>query len=103
MKLEALGIMLAIQLFHYYFYRQHCEIYMDHKPLIALLNTLHPSSKLVGWGLILQDVDLVIQYCSGNKNIGADSLSHLPMNQDIMMIPPYQRSRMMTTKYFLLQ
>ena len=33
------------------------------------------------WGLILQDVDLVIRYRPGRKNAGADSLSRSPANK----------------------
>ena len=54
---------------------------MNHS-CIALMNTPYPSGKLARWGLILQDVDLVIWYCSGKKNAGADALSHLPIDQD---------------------
>ena len=46
-----------------------------------MLNTPHPSGKLARWGLFLQDVDVVIQYCS-RKNAGADALSCLPVDQD---------------------
>ena len=66
----------------HYLYRHHCEVYTDHESLIALLNTPHPSGKLARWGLILQDVDLVIGYRSGKKNAGVDALSCLPVNQD---------------------
>ena len=34
------------------------------------------------WGLILQDVDLVIRYRSGKKNAGVDALFRLPIDQD---------------------
>ena len=91
------------KLFYHYLYRHDCEVYTNHKPLTALLNALRLPDKLARWGLILQDVDLIILYCSGNKNTGADVLSHLPVDQDIMMVPPYQRSRIMTVKYLLLQ
>ena len=72
--------MWAIKHFHHYLYGHHCEVYTDHEPLIALLNTPHPSGKLARWGLILQDVDLVIVYRSGKKNAGADALSRLPVD-----------------------
>ena len=49
---------------------------------MALLNTPHPSGKLARWGLILQDVDLVIRYRLGRKNADADSLSRSPVNKE---------------------
>ena len=81
-ELEALGIVWAVKHFHHYLYGHHCEVYTDHKPLIALLNTPHPSGKLARWGLTLQDVDLVIRYRPGKSNVGADALSHFPVDQD---------------------
>ena len=81
-ELEALGIVWAVKHFHHYLYGHHCKVYIDHEPLIALLNTTHPSGKLARWGLTLQDVDLVIQYRLGRKNAGADALSHLLVYQD---------------------
>ena len=47
-----------------------------------LLSTPHPSRKLARWELILQGVDLVIQYRSGKKNAGAEAQSHLPVDWD---------------------
>ena len=47
-----------------------------------MLNTPHHSGKLARWGLILQDVNLVIRYRSGKKNAGADALSHLSVDWD---------------------
>ena len=81
-ELEALGIVWAIKHFHHYLYGHHSEVYTDHEPLIALLNTPHPSGKLARRGLILQDVDLVIRYRPGRKNAGADALSRLPVNKE---------------------
>ena len=46
------------------------------------MNTPHPSGKLARWGLILQDVNLVIRYRPGRKNVGADALSCLPVNEE---------------------
>ena len=40
---------------------------MGHEPLMALLNSPHPSGKLARWGLILQDIELVIKYWPRRK------------------------------------
>ena len=34
------------------------------------------------WRLTSQDIDIVIRYCPGKNNSGADALSHLPVDQD---------------------
>ena len=81
-ELEALGIVWAIKHFYHYLYGHHYEVYTDHEPLIALLNTPYPSGKLARWGLILQDVDLVIRYRPGRKNAGADALPRLPVSEE---------------------
>ena len=49
-ELEALGIVWAVKRFHHYLYRHYCEVYTDHKPLIALLiiNTPHHQASWLG-------------------------------------------------------
>ena len=94
-ELEALGVVWALKHFHHHLYGHHCEVYTDHEPLIALLNTPHLSGKLARWGLTLQDVDLVIQYRPGKSNVGADALSHFPVDQDGSSTDfPYHSSKM---------
>ena len=41
-ELEALGIVWAIKHFHHYLYGHYCKDYIDHEPLMALLNSPHP-------------------------------------------------------------
>ena len=67
--------------FRHYLYGHRCVVYTDHEPLKSLLNTPHPSDKLVRWGLALQEVDLVLQYRPGKTKVAADSLSRFPMVQ----------------------
>ena len=81
--------------FHHYLYGHHCEVYTDHEPLIALLNTPQPSGNLARWGLTLQDVDLVIRYRPGKSNVGADTLSRFSVDQDGSDTDfPYHSSKM---------
>ena len=94
-ELEALGVVWAVKHFHHYLYGHHCEVYTDRESLMALLNTPHPSGKLARWGLTLQDVDLIIRYCPGKSNIGADALSRFPVDQDGSDTDfPYHSSKM---------
>ena len=78
-ELEGLAVVWADKHFRHYLYGHRCHIYTDHEALKALLNTLHPSGKLARWGLILQELDVVIHYQPGRKNMKADALSRNPM------------------------
>jgi len=73
--------MWSVKHFCHYLYGYQCVAYTDHEPLKSLLNTPHPSGKLVRWGLALQEVDLVLQYRPGKTNVAADSLSCFPIVQ----------------------
>ena len=39
------------------------------------MNTPQPSGNLARWGLVLQELELIIQYKPGKKNVIADALS----------------------------
>ena len=52
---------------------------MDHEALKALLNTPHPSGRLARWGLVIQELDLTINYQPERKNMKADALSRNPV------------------------
>lgn len=78
-ELEGLAVVWAAKHFRHYLYGHSCHIYTDHEALKALLNTPHPSGKLARWGLILQELDVVIHYQPGRKNMKADALSRHPL------------------------
>ena len=50
--------------------------------LKSLLNTPHPSGKLAHWGLVLQELDLVIEYRPGKQNSAVDALSRIPLHTE---------------------
>ena len=52
-ELEALGVVWAVKYFHHFLYGHYCHVCTDHEPLKSLMNTLHPSGKLVRWGFAL--------------------------------------------------
>ena len=62
-----------------YLFGHSCDVITDHEALQALLNTPHPSGKLVRWGLALQELDLKIHYRSGRLNNCADAFSRTPL------------------------
>ena len=58
-KLEGLGVIWAVWHFRHNLYGHCYVIYTDHQ---GLLNTPHPTGKLVQWGLTLQELDIEIIY-----------------------------------------
>ena len=78
-ELEGLGVVWAVKHFRPYLYGQKCIVYTDHQALKALLNTPQPSGKLARWGMVLQDLDLTIEYRPGRSNANADALSRYPL------------------------
>ena len=81
-ELEALAVVWAVKHFRQYLYGHKCQVITDHEVLKSPLTTPHPSGKLAQWGLILQELDLVIPYCPGKKNPKADALSRYPVHRD---------------------
>ena len=88
-ELEGLAVIWAVKHFRQYLYGHRCQVYTDHEALKALLNTPHPSGKLARWGLVIQEMDLTINYRPGKKNEKADALSRYPVNgENSEPIPP---------------
>lgn len=81
-EMEGLAVVWALKHFRQYLYGHRCQVFTDHEALKALLNTPHPSGKLARWGLVIQEMDLVINYRPGKKNGKADALSRYPIDQD---------------------
>lgn len=59
-EIEALVVVWAVKHFRSYLYSHHCDVYIDHSALKALLNTPHLSGKLARWGMAIQELDLTI-------------------------------------------
>ena len=78
-ELEGLAVVWAVKYFRQYLYGHRCHVFTDHEALKALLNTPHSSGKLVRWGLVIQELDLTINYQPGRKNMKADALSRNPV------------------------
>ena len=88
-ELEGLAVVWAAKHFRQYLYGHRCQVYTDHEALKALLNTPHPSGKLARWGLVVQEMDLIINYRPGRKNEKADALSRYPVErEEDDQIPP---------------
>ena len=78
-ELEGLAVVWAVKHFRQYLYGHRCHVFTDHEALKALLNTPHPSGRLARWGLVIQELDLTINYQPGRKNMKADALSRNPV------------------------
>ena len=74
-ELETLGIVWAAKYFRAYLLGHHCLVLTDHAACTSLLNSSNSSTKLARWAMIIQEMDLDIQYQPGNANHSADALS----------------------------
>ena len=82
-ELEALAVVWATKHFRTYLYGHPCDVFTDHEALQALMNTSHPSGKLVRWGMALQEMDLCLHYIPGKTNQNADALSCTPVGSQM--------------------
>jgi hypothetical protein len=55
------------------------QIITDHRRLTWIFNVKEPSSRLVGWKLLLEEYEYELQYRAGQKNCNADILSRYPI------------------------
>ena len=66
--------------FRAYLLGHRCTVLTDHAACVSLPNTPRPSSKLVRWAMVIQEMDLHIKHRSGRSNASADALSRHPVN-----------------------
>ena len=81
-ELETLAVAWAIKQFRAYTLGHKCTVYTDHSACTSLLNTPNPSAKLARWAMIIQEMNLEIEYRSGKGNVNADALSRNPVSTD---------------------
>ena len=77
-ELETLALVWAVKQFRAYILGHKCTVLTDHSTSTSLLNTPHPSAKLDRWAIIIQQMDLHIQYRAGKSNASAHALSRNP-------------------------
>ena len=56
----------------------------DHAACTSLLNSSNRSAKLARWAMIIQEMDLDIQYQPKNTNHSADALSRNPVVESVV-------------------
>ena len=85
---EGLAIIFGVKKFHTYLYGRHFEIYSDHQPLYQLFSESKgvpamAASQIQRWALTLSAYEYSITYHPGKDHANADSLSRLPLLQEI--------------------
>ena len=76
---EAFAAIWALDKFRNWIFGQHITLYSDHNPLTYLTEATSKSPKLMRWALALQQYDVTFRYKEGRKNIVADCLSRLDL------------------------
>ena len=80
---EALACSWAIEKFKTYLWGTRFHLFTDHKPLLYMLNgngTRKASSRLVRLLSKMQEYNFNVQYISGMRNVRADCLSRMPID-----------------------
>lgn len=72
---ELLAIVWATKRLRQYLLERKFIIQTDHQALKWLFNVKDPSSRLLRWGLRLEEYEYEIEYKKGKENTAADALS----------------------------
>lgn len=81
---ELTAIHWAVLHFRPYLIGTKFTIKTDHRPLVYLFSMKNPTSKLTRMRLELEEFDYDIQYVQGKTNVGADALSRIQLDSDIL-------------------
>ena len=74
---ESYAVIFALQKFDHIVFFSKINLFVDHNPLIHIVNGNPRSAKLTRWALFLQNYDIDIHYRAGPLNKNADCLSRL--------------------------
>lgn len=66
------------------------RVLTDHFPLVWLHRAKGSNSKLLHWGIVLQESHMEILYIKGRENVGADALSRQEGPELMPMADPTQ-------------
>ena len=89
---EAAAIMFGVRKLHTYLYGWHFTIYMDHKPLLGLLQSnkqipTTASPRIQRWAVFLSGYSYKLMYQDDPSNGNADGLSRLPLPTKVKNVP----------------
>ncbi len=89
LDLEAAALLAVVRHFHFYLSGRYFKAFVDHSPLINILDGQPPSARLSRWKRVLADYDFDIYYVKGRDNVMADAMSR----QDWIQTPALQPTR----------
>ncbi|MDD9361324.1 MAG: pol polyprotein, partial [Anaplasma sp.] len=78
---ECLAVVYACKQFRPYIFGSHFTIITDQSSLTWLMNAKNPNGRLVRWSILLQEYNATVKHRPGRKNMNADALSRLPVEQ----------------------
>jgi hypothetical protein len=85
---ELAALVFSVKAFQHYTYGNPVRIVTDHKALTFLLTSQHIKLKLQRWILLLQDMDITIEYRAGKLHGNADALSRLKTDGEHPPVDP---------------
>jgi hypothetical protein len=75
---EALTMVYVLHKFKHYLLSNMFTFYVDHMPLVYLVNKPHVYGKLAKWFLLFLEYDFKFVYKLGRSHLMANALSRLP-------------------------
>ena len=72
---ECLAVVWSLEKWRHYLEGKPFMDVTDHSSLLRVFNTTKASSRLIRWGLCLQEFSFTIEYCRGKLNNAPDALS----------------------------
>jgi len=80
-ELELLAIVFACKKFRNHILGYATKVLTDHKALVFLKQCQLLNARLTRWSIFLQEFNLEVIHIPGKENIGADTLTRYPQNQ----------------------
>ena len=74
--LKLAAVVFALKIWRYYFYKETCQVFTDHKSLNYLLTQRELNLRQRMWLELIKDYDLVIDYHLEKTNVVEDALNH---------------------------
>lgn len=89
---ELLAMVFATKIFRPYLLGKHFTFKTDHRPLQWVFKMADPSTRLIKFGLRLEEFNFSVDYIPGETNTAADALSREPTELEKQMVMILTRS-----------